>query len=192
MPTQLLCADRIHRQDRAGRIDDEVHRGIGFEGRSPLLLEILPGLLGPLVLRDVGIGREDRHRLALLVSLQCQAARHDHRRSVSPVMHQLAFPASGAQHLRFDLLERHGGDGLQQLGRGLAERLFSRPSIHLLGAAVPVLDRCFHVAHEHGVVREIQQVGVLAQRGFDLPLERLTRRARQRFVVFTFRHERLR
>ena len=47
--------------------------------------------------------------------------------------------------------------------RDLANRLLCRPPVQLFGAAVPVGDDVMHVTHENGVVREIEEVGLLPQ-----------------------------
>jgi hypothetical protein len=75
---------------------------------------------------------------------------------------QLAFPAVVAQERCGDLLKRRGKDCLQQLMRDPTDRLFAFPTIEVLGAAVPVRDHVVHVADENRIVREIEELGLLA------------------------------
>src|SRR5260370_17294804 len=57
------------------------------------------------------------------------------------------------------------------LVRPPADRFLRRPAIQLLRSSVPVSDDVAHIAHENGVVREIQQAGLLGSlRHFDFEL----------------------
>ena len=48
----------------------------------------------------------------------------------------------------------------------LADSFASFPSVQLLSAAIPVGDDVVHVAHEDGVVGEVEEFGLLAQHHF--------------------------
>ena len=114
---------------------------------------------------DVVVGLQDRPRLAMLIVLQRPAARHHRLAAVGLGVDELTVPAAGLQQFRLDLLDRRREDGLHEPMRHLAHRFLGRPPVELLGRAVPVGDDVGHVAHEDGVVGEIQQARLFAQRG---------------------------
>ena len=51
---------------------------------------------------------------------------------------------------------------MHELVRDLADGLLPVPSVPFLGAAIPVRDDIGHITDENRVVREIEQVGLLA------------------------------
>ena len=57
-----------------------------------------------------------------------------------------------------------GKDGVQQLMRGFAEGFFTRPSVKMLRAAVPIGDHVVQVARDDGVVGNVEQARLLTQR----------------------------
>ena len=126
-----------------------------------MLVEGLDLLLPASAVADVVVGLEDGHRPLVRVAAQRQAAGQRHLRSVGPGLVQLAFPAARPEQLGPDLLGRDREHRPQELVRALADRLLGRVAEQLLGALVPVGDHVVHVAHEDGVVREIEQAGLL-------------------------------
>src|SRR5262245_64131560 len=84
---------------------------------------------GSLALSDVVVGLEDRSGEALLVSLQRPAASHHDLRSISLGVYELSFPATGAEQLRIDFVERRGKDRRHQLVTNLGDRFLSCPSV---------------------------------------------------------------
>lgn len=52
---------------------------------------------------------------------------------------------------------RQWKDGLQQSGRLLPDGFLAGPAIERLGAAIPIGDGIRRIAHEDGVVREVEQ-----------------------------------
>ena len=81
-------------------------------------------------------------------------------------MDELPLPAARAEQLRLDHFEQCGEDGLRELVRHGADRVLPRPPVEFLGTAIPVGNDVAHVAHEHGVVRQIEEVSLLPQRLF--------------------------
>src|SRR5262249_25994566 len=112
-------------------------------------------------LGDVIVGAQDRNRPAPRVALKRPSARYRHRCSVGPLAVELAFPAAGTQQLRANLIERHRKDRLQEVVSMLAERFLWPQAVQLLGSAIPVGDDVAHVTDEDGVMREIQEAGLL-------------------------------
>ena len=92
-----------------------------------------------------------------------------HRRSVFPGAHKLAFPAAGVQQFGDGVIERHGRDRFEKLGVEPAFGFRRRPPVQRLRATIPAPDDSIHVADEYGVVREVEQVRLLPQ-GFFGPL----------------------
>ena len=120
----------------------------------------------PLALRDVVVCLQDREGLTVLIALQRPAARHDGLTAIRFGVEELTFPAAIPQQVRLDPLDRRRKDGLRQVVRDFADRLRCLPPVELLGGPVPVGDDVGHVAHEHGIVREVEQARPLLQRGF--------------------------
>ena len=82
--------------------------------------------------------------------------------SVAAVIDRVGSWGSGAEQRVHDLLEGFRQGGLQELVGDLADRLRGLPSVQLLRAAVPVGDRAVQVTDEDGVVREVEEIGLLA------------------------------
>jgi hypothetical protein len=58
-------------------------------------------------------------------------------------------------------MERHGEDRLQELVSTLTDRCVCLPPVQFLGAPIPVGDDVAHITDENGVVREIEEAGLL-------------------------------
>ena len=108
----------------------------------------------------------------------CSSRRNDQRLatitlgSVGPGLLEFAVPTPGSAAVpRESLQSAPGKRGLQKLVSALADRFLRRPAIQLLRSAIPVSDDVVHIADENGVVREIQQAGLLGSfRHFDFEL----------------------
>ncbi|HEV8026187.1 MAG TPA: hypothetical protein VGP50_02090 [Stellaceae bacterium] len=174
---ELLRGRGVDRQERTRRIENEVHRRIALEGGSPLLLDLLAGMLGPLAVGDVLVARQDRCRRAALVALQRPTACHDDLAAIPPRLHELAFPPAATHDVALDLLEGPREGRLQQRVDDFADRLLRRPSVERLGGAIPGADDSVHIAHENAVMHEVQQVGLRPQNRFGPPRVGLTRDA---------------
>src|SRR5260221_8910788 len=125
-------------------------------------------LLSPLALGDVIVRFQDRSGPSQLVSPQRASAGYYDLGSVSLGLLEFAVPASGAQHLCANLLNRRRKDRPQKLVSALADRFLRRPAVQLLSSAIPVSDDVAHIADENRVVGKIQQVGLLCSfRYFD-------------------------
>ena len=61
-----------------------------------------------------------------------------------------------------DILQGLGEDRFEQFVRDFSDCLFFRPAVHLLGAAVPKANRAVPIQGEDRVVREFQQLRLLA------------------------------
>src|ERR1700760_1791904 len=77
-------------------------------------------------------------------------------------MYELTFPASGTQDLSLDLFERRRKDGLEQIIGNFPERLLRRPTVQFLGGTVPIPEYALHIPNQDAVMREVQQVRLLA------------------------------
>src|ERR1700720_2574586 len=77
--------------------------------------------------------------------------------------HELAFPTATAQQLRHYPLTRYWENRFQQLASNLAFGLLCAPPVQLLRATIPVGDDSIDVAHEDGVMSEIEQISLLPQ-----------------------------
>ena len=160
-------------RDRRGQLPQRRHAGHARE----LGLGLVQGVLGPLALGDVVVRLEDRRGLAGCPAPQGPSTGHHDRRPVAPRVHELAFPASGARQLGHDLGERGGEDGLHAGMGHRADRLRLRPPVELLRAAIPVGDDVLLVPDEDGVVRQVEQRGLIpegffhAHPGHDLGLQ---------------------
>ncbi len=77
-------------------------------------------------------------------------------------MNELPLPPASADQLLRDLFERLGESRVQELVGDLPESLVVRPSIQGPGSAIPVGDDVVHVSDEDGVVREVEEIGLLA------------------------------
>src|SRR6202011_4992345 len=80
--------------------------------------------------------------------------------------HQLAFPTAATQQLRHYPLTRYWENRFQQLASNLAFGLLCGPLVQLLRATIPIVDDSIHVAHEYGVMSEIEQISLLPQSFF--------------------------
>ena len=60
-----------------------------------------------------------------------------------------------------DFFKRCGENRLHEMVRHLADGLLHVPSVPFLGAAIPVRDDIAHITDENGVMREIEQAGLL-------------------------------
>jgi hypothetical protein len=65
-----------------------------------------------------------------------------------------------------DLLKGYREDGFEQLPKGFANRLLGWLSVQFLCAAVPVFDDSIQTADENGVMRDVEQVCLLAHGSF--------------------------
>src|ERR1700724_2702494 len=81
---------------------------------------------------------------------------------------ELAFPTAATQQLRHYPLSRYWENRFQQLASNLAFGLFCGPPVQLLRAPIPIGDDSIHVAHEYGVMSEIEQISLLPQSFFGL------------------------
>src|SRR5262249_23254175 len=108
----------------------------------------------PFAVGNVVVGFQGSDRAAVLILLQRPPARRDDLRPVPLAVNELSLPAARLQHYSSELFERCGGYGVQKLMRFLADGLVPRPTIQLLGAAIPVRNQFVSVAHENGVVGE--------------------------------------
>ncbi|CAB3809528.1 hypothetical protein LMG28138_06107 [Pararobbsia alpina] len=106
--------------------------------------------------------------MSCIVVLKRPAARYDDGRAVHLSVNELAFPATFAQQPGHDLLDRRDERRLQERVRDSPERLRALESIQLLGAAIPVEDFAVHVAREDGVVRQVEETRLIAQRRYRL------------------------
>src|SRR6478736_7532784 len=86
---------------------------------------------GLFAVRDIVVGFQDRKRPLSLVAQQRPSARHYHLGSISLGVHELAFPAAGAQQLLFYLIKRRRKDRLQQLvsSNSLSDYFLRRPPV---------------------------------------------------------------
>src|SRR6202022_782869 len=80
--------------------------------------------------------------------------------------HQLAFPTAATQQIRHYPLTRYWENRFQQRASNLAFGLRCHPPVHLPRATIPIGDDSIHVAHEDGVMSEIEQISLLAQSFF--------------------------
>ena len=127
-------------------------------------LSLVQGVLGMPALGDVAVGFH-RHRGApALVALERPAAHDDNLVAAFTPVDKLALPATGTEEFGADVGDRCGKDRAQQRGRLLSDRLRARPAIKLLGTFAPVADGIGVVAHEDGVVRQVQQVRLVLER----------------------------
>ncbi len=115
---------------------------------------------------DVAVDAEHRPRVAVRVDLERPAAGHHHRRAIMAGVDQLAFPAAGADELGVYLSQRQREPGLQdRLGR-TTEHVGLLPAIQLFSTAVPEANRPgVQVPDKNGVVCQIEELGLLGQRG---------------------------
>ncbi|CAB3809841.1 hypothetical protein LMG28138_06118 [Pararobbsia alpina] len=146
--------------DRRGHFSD--HQDPVQSRESGLCL--LQRILHPLAFADVVVRLQDQRGLSCMVVLKRPTARYDDRRAVHLAVDELAFPAAFAQQLGHDLLDRRDERRLQERVRDSAERLRALESIQLLGAAIPVENFAVHVAREDGVVRQVEETRLIAER----------------------------
>src|ERR1700680_3343492 len=118
-------------------------------------------LLPVFALGDIIAGLHDDGGPPLLVAPQRPPARHDHHGSVCFGVLELAIPASRSQQLRADVLEWRRKSGPQEVVRRPSDRVLLCPAVQLQSAPIPVSDVVLHITDEDGVVREIQQAGLL-------------------------------
>ena len=78
-------------------------------------------------------------------------------------MDHFPFPATRAASSDHDLFKRRGEGGPSNLVRDPPDRLLARPSVLLLGAAVPENDHVAHIADENSVVCQVKQIGSFAK-----------------------------
>ncbi len=122
-------------------------------------------VFSPFSFGDVVIGLQDSDRLSALVLLQRPAARHGDLRSVSLRVDEFPLPATSAEQLRGNLFTWRRKNRVQELVSNLTERLLPDPAVQLLGATIPERNDVVHTAYEDRVVREVQELGPLTQRG---------------------------
>src|ERR1700759_430772 len=67
------------------------------------------------------------------------------------------------QKLRPDFAEGSQGGSLQQIVRHLAQNFFFRPAVDPFSSTVPVSDPVLEVAHENGVINQIDNLGLIAE-----------------------------
>src|ERR1700730_16892686 len=83
-------------------------------------------------------------------------------------MYEFSFPAACTEQLHVDFRQRRWKDCLRELVRYLVDSLLFGPAVQFLGAAIPVGNDVGHVADEDGVVREVEEAGLLVQYLFGL------------------------
>jgi len=118
-------------------------------------------ILGVFAVRDVVVGLERPERIPAVGSLERPSTCDDDLCPVVLRVQELALPAPGAEQRFRDLFERRGEDGLQELVRHLAKRLFSFPPVELLRLAIPVRVHAIRAPDQDRVVYEIEQAGLL-------------------------------
>src|ERR1035438_2015819 len=102
--------------------------------------------------------------------MQRPSACYHHSGCVGLRLPELAFPPAGAQQLRANFIHRYRELGLQELVTVLSDCLLCRPSVQFLSPSIPIRDDVVDIADENGVMREIEQVGLLSAFGH-FPLE---------------------
>src|SRR5882757_4087565 len=117
----------------------------------------------PMALGDVVVGFQNRNCLPVLVAAQRPAAGHHHNASIRLDVFELAIPAPGAQQLSTDVLEGCREDRLEQtVSSNLADHFPRPPTVEFLGSAVPECYDVAHVTHANGIMRKIEQAGLLS------------------------------
>jgi hypothetical protein len=119
--------------------------------------------LGRFPLGNICIDLEHSNGFSVLAQLQSPAAGNDDTFSIPPGLGEFAFPSPFANHLSFYAPDINGRCGLQKLRREFSDLFVSRPAVNLLCARTLVRDVVVSVADQDGVVRQLQQTGLLAQ-----------------------------
>jgi hypothetical protein len=148
--------------DRRRQLPEGRHTGDVRE----LGLRLTQRLLGPLAFGDVIVGFENRREPPVVALLQGPAAGHDDGRPITPCVDELALPAARAGQLDHDVFEWRQEHRPQKVMRHLADSLIGRPAVPIYRTAVPVGDHILRVAHEDGVVCQIEELGLGPQRLF--------------------------
>jgi hypothetical protein len=150
----LLTIARRHLAERG-------HAAHVGEGR----LGAVQRCFGALAVGDVAIDLHQRvRRVRALAALDRPPARNDDRAAVAPDVRQFAFPVAVCGDVGVNGSGGRREFGLQQVAQHAAGGLFGRPAIGLLGAAVPEYHPVVLVAHDDGVVGEVEQVRLAPHR----------------------------
>ena len=140
----------VHQQHAVGQAGERVVEG-----------QALHLALAGLARADVGVDLQDRRRLSVLARNPRPVCFHVERIAVAVVLGDLAHPLAllqcGVRGAR-----EHCGVVVQQRLRALAQRLQPGPAVEALGALVPEQDAVRQVAHDDGVLRLVQQRGLVA------------------------------
>ena len=140
----------VHQQHAVGQSGERVVEG-----------QALHLALAGLARADVGVDLQDRRRLSVLARNPRPVCFHVERVAVAVVLGDLAHPLAllqcGVRGAR-----EHCGVVVQQRLRALAQRLQPGPAVEALGALVPEQDAVRQVAHDDGVLRLVQQRGLVA------------------------------
>src|ERR1700726_770223 len=128
---------------------------------SKLPVETANFILPALALSDIVVRFHDGCRLRLFAAPQRPSAPPQHLGAVSFRSLELAFPTPRTKQLRADVFDWRRKNGAQKFMRPFPNRFFCCEPVQLLGPPVPVRDEVVHVADEDGVMREIEQAGLL-------------------------------
>ncbi|MNZ49237.1 hypothetical protein D3C78_669980 [compost metagenome] len=134
---------------------------VGQPGQLIVEGQALDLLLGDLAVGDVGIDREHRLRLAIIVAHQGAVAFEGDGAAILAPQRYLARPVARFDQAIGGRIER-GMALVDQFLCRLAERLFLRQAVKALGALVPVQDAVVHAVHDDGVLGLVQQRCLLA------------------------------
>ena len=120
-----------------------------------------------LLLGNIVAGHNNGCRSPAPVPLQRPAAAHEDRCAIPFIIDKLAFPPACAKQLGLDLVERQRSDGLPEFRTEPAHRFRAVPAVQFLGAATPIGDYIIvEAAGDDRIMRQIEKVGLLAQRRF--------------------------
>src|SRR5262249_4182386 len=120
------------------------------------------GLLCALVLSDIAVNFQNRGGRSVLVASQRLAACHDNGFPLTCDMCQLTFPFSLLLESNINRLPRNGEPGLQKLVAESADGFLRGPAVGLLRSRVPECDSAFGIAHDNGIVRQVQQLSLVS------------------------------
>ena len=107
------------------------------------------------------INLEDFTSIIFTVPLQQPATLYHHSATVSLGVHELSLPTSFLKEFGFDIPQGSGKFRSQKFMGNTAYGFFALPTIHLVGARIPILDFAFHVANHDRFVKQIEKLGIV-------------------------------
>src|SRR5581483_253448 len=136
--------------------------GVGCAlGELKALLGFPQSFFRPGLLSDVAVGLEGTDPAAIVVVASGPATGYDASVAVPAGVDEPATPLAGVAHLVDYVVEGNGEFSAQQFMCLPAYRFGSSPAIQSLGATVPEGDERVPVHRDDGIVRKVEQGGVL-------------------------------